>query len=59
LSYLPHELRAEIYADNPTLLPGQSFLGGNVSGVEHSVEPAKIVTHVLFNDAQLAQVEDA
>lgn len=56
LSYLPQELRAEIYSDNPTLLPGQAFLGGNVSGVEHAIEPARILTRVLFNDAQLSAV---
>jgi hypothetical protein len=59
LSYLPQELRAEIYADNPTLLPGQAFIGGRVTSVEHIVEPSKIHSNVLFADAQLAAVEAA
>lgn len=57
LSYLPHDLRAEIYSDTPSILPGQSFLGGEVTSVEHDVEPAKVVTTVLFLDQQLAKVE--
>jgi hypothetical protein len=59
LSFLPHELRAEIYTDNPTLMPGQSFLGGDVSSIEHIVEPTKIHSNVLFVDLQLATVSDA
>ena len=57
LSYLPQELRAEIYTTNPTILPGQSFMGGNVTSIEHIIEPAKIFSTVLFADAQLASVE--
>jgi hypothetical protein len=56
LSYLPQELRAEIYTDNPTLLPGQSFLGGEVSSIEHVIEPKKIHSNILFLDQQLASV---
>lgn len=57
LSYLPQELRAEIYMDNPTLQPGTRFMGGHVTSVEHYIEPAKIHANVLFADAQLATVE--
>lgn len=59
LGYEPQELRAEIYSDQPTILPGQSFLGGNVQAVEHSIEPDKIISRVLFRDDQLAKVENA
>jgi hypothetical protein len=57
LAYLPHSLKADIYSDNPTILPGQSFIGGNVTSVEHYVEPNHIHANVLFSDAQLTAVE--
>jgi len=57
LNYEPQELRAVIYSDNPTVLPGQSFLGGEITSVEHHVEPGKITASILFLDQQLAKVE--
>jgi hypothetical protein len=58
LGYEPQELRADIYAENPTLLPGQAFLGGHVASVDHVIEPDKLMSRVLFLDAQLAKVEN-
>lgn len=57
LGYFPQELSAEIFSDSPSILPGQSILGGEATSIEHVVEPTKIVTHILFRDQQLAAVE--
>jgi hypothetical protein len=57
LSYLPNELRAEMYSDTPTLLPGETFIGGQVSSIEHNIEPDKVWSSVLFIDQQLDDVE--
>jgi hypothetical protein len=57
LNYEPHMLRAQIYSDNPTIMAGQSFIGGHVTSIEHIVEPSKIHASVLFADLQLEAVE--
>lgn len=57
LDYAPQELRAEVYSDTPNLLPGQSFMGGMVSTVEHHIEPDKLFMRILFEDPQLATIE--
>lgn len=57
LGYFPHRLEAEIYSDSPTILPGQSYLGGEVTSVTHSAEPGEIKSTLLFLDQQLAAVE--
>jgi hypothetical protein len=56
LGYFPHRLEAEIFSDTPTILPGQSYLGGEVSSVTHEIEPDHIVSKILFLDQQLASV---
>ena len=40
----PQQLEAEFYATNPNLLPGETWQGGNVSNVEHNIEPERIRT---------------
>jgi hypothetical protein len=44
LSWSPQELRATFYSQNPNLIPGQVWQQGNVTQVEHVIEPDKIRT---------------
>jgi hypothetical protein len=57
LAYEPQELKLVLYSDAPTVLPGQSLRGGNVSSVEHVVEAGRIRTEVLFEDPALARLQ--
>ena len=50
LSWSPQELEASFYAPNPTLLPGQTWQQGQVSNVEHVVDPVKVRSRVWFLD---------
>ncbi len=58
LGYSPQNLEAEIFSDTPSILPGQSYLGGEVSKVTHWAEPGSVKSTLLFLDQQLQAVED-
>jgi len=58
LGYFPHLLEAEIFSDTPSIQPGQSYLGGQISLVTHFAEPGTIKSQIQFNDQQLSNVED-
>ncbi len=53
LAYEPNELKMRIYADRPSILPGQTYGGMHVSAVTHVVEPEQIRSELLFEDPQL------
>lgn len=50
LSWSPQQLETTIYAPNPNVLPGQIWQQGQVSNVEHVVNPDRIRTRVWFLD---------
>ncbi len=47
---LPHEARAEITTERPTLLPGTTLAGGKISYVEHRIDASKLRTLVLLEN---------
>lgn len=50
INELPHEGRAELGFEAPTLLPGQSLEGRHVSAVEHDVDGERVRTTAWFED---------
>ena len=52
MSWQPEQLKTTIYTPDPQITPGQIWQSGNVSNVEHVVEPAEIRSKVWFLNAQ-------
>lgn len=50
INELPHEGRAELGFDAPTLLPGMSLEGRRLSAVQHDVDGERVRTSVWFED---------
>jgi type IV secretory pathway protease TraF len=50
INELPHEGRAELGFDAPTLVPGQSLEGRHLSAVQHDVDGESVRTSVWFED---------
>lgn len=48
MSWQPEQLLTTVFSLNPTVLPGQNWQGGNVSNVEHVIEPERIRTRIWF-----------
>ncbi|HUB09466.1 MAG TPA: hypothetical protein VMB50_20850 [Myxococcales bacterium] len=53
LSWDPADSRAEMSSDDPGLWPGTTWEGGQVSYVEHRIDPDKLRTKVWFEDLSL------
>jgi hypothetical protein len=54
LQWVPSEIRATVYAQNPNILPGQSWQSGNVSQIQHDIEPEKVRTTIWFDTVEVS-----
>lgn len=50
MSWSPQQLATTIFAENPNILPGQTWQSANVVNVEHLVEPELLRTKIWYDD---------
>lgn len=48
LSWSPQQLEASFFSIDPNITPGQTFEGGNVSNLEHLIDPDKVKSNVWW-----------
>jgi hypothetical protein len=52
MSWSPQQLSTRIFAEDPSILPGQTWQSAKVTDVFHSIDPSLSRTEIFFGDQE-------